>query len=131
MTSGAFRLIGSLVLLGGFLAVLGRGSAVETSAPARNLIDLHAHSSQLDNKQCLACHADVVKDRTLDKNVKTYHRVHLESKLATPKNCADCHQSVDLRNGSAAALRKQVSPELCAACHRGGVEGAKVLFAPQ
>ena len=95
------------------------------------LIDLHAHSSQLDNKQCLACHADVVKDRTLDKNVKTYHRVHLESKLATPKNCADCHQSVDLRNGSAAALRKQVSPELCAACHRGGVEGAKVLFAPQ
>ena len=44
------------------------------------------------------------------------------------KNCADCHQSVDLSEGSAAALRKQVDPQLCAGCHSGGVKGAKELF---
>jgi hypothetical protein len=55
-------------------------------------------------------------------------RLHLESKLETPKNCADCHPSVDLREDSAGSLRKQVDPQLCAGCHSGGVKGAKVLF---
>jgi hypothetical protein len=55
--------------------------------------------------------------------------VHLESKLATPKNCVDCHASVDLREGSAAALRKQVDSQICAGCHSGGVTGANTLFA--
>jgi len=127
-----FRIIGTLVLLGGLMIILSNGYAAEKGTVARkNLIDLHAHSAQLNNKQCLACHANIVNDESLDRKVKTYHRLHLESKLPTPKNCADCHQSVDLRNGSAAALRKQVSPQLCAACHRGGVKGAKVLFAPE
>ncbi len=127
--SGWCKSLGALLVAAGVMVALSTGNA-EERAP-RNLIDLHAQSGKLTNKQCLACHANVVKDQTLDKRIKTYHRLHLESKLPTPKNCADCHQSVDLRNGSAAALRKQVSPELCAGCHRGGVQGAKVLYAPQ
>jgi len=98
-------------------------------AAEKNLIDLHKNAGKMTNKECLTCHANIKKDVTLNKKFKTFHRVHLESKLETPKNCADCHQSVDLRNGSAAALRKQVDPQLCAGCHSGGVKGAKVLFA--
>ncbi len=127
--SGWCKSLGALLVAAGVMVALSTGNAAE-KAPI-NLIDLHAQSGKLTNKQCLACHANVVKDQTLDKRIKTYHRLHLESRLPTPKNCADCHQSVDLRNGSAAALRKQVSPELCAGCHRGGVQGAKVLYAPQ
>jgi hypothetical protein len=98
-------------------------------AAEKNLIDLHKNAGKMTNKECLTCHANIKKDVTLNKKFKTFHRVHLESKLETPKNCADCHQSVDLRNGSAAALRKQVDPQICAGCHSGGVKGAKVLFA--
>ncbi len=98
-------------------------------AAEKNLIYLHKNAGKLSNKQCLACHANIKTRVTLNKKFKTYHRVHLESKLGTPKNCADCHQSVDLREGSAAALRRQVDPQLCAGCHSGGVKGAKVLYA--
>ena len=103
--------------------------ATTVMATGKNLIDLHANAGKLSNKECLSCHADVKKDVTLNKKFKTFHRVHLESKLQTPKNCSDCHQSVDLREGSAAALRKQVDPQICAGCHSGGVKGANILFA--
>lgn len=94
----------------------------------KNLVDLHKNAGKLSNKECLACHKNIKKDVTLNKKFKTYHRVHLESKLATPKKCSDCHKSVDVRNGSAAALRKQVDPQICAGCHSGGMKGAKVLY---
>ncbi len=113
------------VVLMGLLLVL---PAVVHGAEA-NLIELHKQAGTLSNKECLGCHQDITKQTTLKWNIKTFHRLHLESKLATPKQCADCHQSVDLRQGSAAALRKQVDPQLCAGCHSGGVKGAKVLFA--
>jgi predicted CXXCH cytochrome family protein len=118
------------VLLGGFTMALSVvGYAAETKSTPVNLINLHAHSGQLSNKECLACHSKITTSVTLDRKIKTFHRLHLESKLPTPKNCADCHQAVDLRNGSAAALRKQVNPQICAGCHTGAMTGAKVLFA--
>ena len=112
--------IGCLLLL---LSVATAGAA------EKNLVDLHANAGKLSNKECLACHAKITKDVSLNPKFKMFHRVHLESKLATPKNCVDCHASVDLREGSAAALRKQVDSQICAGCHSGGVQGAKVLFA--
>ncbi len=111
------------------LAVFLLGLCVPVGMAAeRNLIELHKNASALSNAKCLACHARVNTDVSLNKKIKTYHRVHLESKLATPKNCSACHQSVDLREGSAAAIRRQVDPQICAGCHRGGMPGAKVLF---
>jgi len=98
-------------------------------AAEKNLIELHKNAGNLSSKECLACHASVKKDVPLNKKFKTFMRLHLESKLDTPKNCADCHQSVDLREDSAASLRQQVDPQLCAGCHSGGVKGAKILFA--
>ena len=105
------------------------GQATGAAAAKSNLVDLHANAGKLSKKECLACHARIATDVSLNKKIKTFHRLHLESKLATPKSCADCHQSIDLRNGSGTALRKQVDPEICAGCHGGGVEGAKVLYA--
>ncbi len=100
-------------------------------AAEKNLVDLHKNAGKMSNKECLACHGKIMKEVSLNKKFKRFHRVHLESKLGTPKKCADCHQSVDVRNGSAAALRKQVDPKICAGCHSSGsgVKGAKVLFA--
>jgi len=98
-------------------------------AAEKNLIELHKNPGNLSNKECLACHPSIRKEVSLNKNFKTFMRLHLESKLDTPKNCADCHQSIDLREDSASALRKQVDPQICAGCHSGGVKGAKVLFA--
>lgn len=98
-------------------------------AAETNLIELHRNSASSSNEACLSCHKDIAWQTTLNPRIKTFHRLHLESKLGTPKNCPDCHRSVDLRNGSAAALRKQVDPQLCAGCHSGGIPGVKVLFA--
>lgn len=112
-----------------FLVSLVLLFASTVMAAEKNLVELHKNAGKMTNKECLACHADIKKDVTLNKKFKTFHRVHLESKLATPKKCADCHQSVDVRGGSAAALRKQVDPQICAGCHSGGVKGANVLFA--
>ncbi len=113
-------LIGCLLLL---FAVTTAGAA------EKNLVELHKNAGKMTNKECLACHAKIKTDVSLNKKYKPFHRVHLESKLGTPKNCADCHQSVDVREGSGAALRKQVDPQICDGCHNGGVKGAKVLFA--
>ena len=118
--------------IGGLLFVL---SGALAGAAEKNLVDIHAREAK-SNKECLACHADVTKAskankacKPADKACKTFHRVHLESKLATPKKCADCHSTTDLRNGSGAAMRKQVDPEICAGCHNGSIKGAKVLYA--
>jgi len=127
--------LGALVMaLASHAAGAATSGAVATdraagAMPAKtNLVELHASAGKLGNKECLACHARIATDVSINKKVKTYHRLHLESKLTTPKDCADCHQAVDLRNGSAAALRKQVDPEICAGCHSGGLKGAKTLY---
>ncbi len=99
------------------------------TAAEKNLVDLHKNAGKMNNKECLACHAKIMKEVSSNKKFKMFHRVHLESKLGTPKKCSDCHQSVDVRNGSGAALRKQVDPQICSGCHSGGVKGADVLFA--
>lgn len=103
--------------------------ASSAAAADKNLIEMHKTADKISSAECRACHANIEKDVSLDKKIKTFHRVHLESKLAAPRNCAACHHSVDLREGSSAALRKQVDPQLCARCHSGRIKGAKVLFA--
>lgn len=98
------------------------------TAAERNLVDLHKNAGSMTNKQCLKCHAKILSEKSANKKFKTMHRVHLESKLETPKKCTECHASIDLREGSAGALRKQVDPQICAGCHDGGMKGAKKLF---
>lgn len=97
-------------------------------AAEKNLIQLHKNAGKTATKECLSCHSGIMSEVPLDKKFKTFHRVHLESKLETPKGCSDCHDSIDRREGSTGAVRKHVDPELCAGCHTGGQKGAKVLF---
>lgn len=132
--------LGALVLaLASHAAGGATGEPAGAKAAQKNLVDLHANAGMLGNRECLACHAGIpkevslkgacAKDASAGPKCTRFHRVHLESKLDTPKKCADCHQSIDLRNGSAAALRRQIDPQLCAGCHGGGMKGAKVLYA--
>lgn len=102
--------------------------AAGAGAAEQNLVELHKNSASMTNKQCLKCHGKILSEKTASKKFKTMHRLHLESKLETPKKCTECHASVDLREGSAGALRKQVDPQVCAGCHDGNMKGAKKLF---
>jgi predicted CXXCH cytochrome family protein len=113
-----------LLLIAVLLGVPAAASAAEP-----NLVELHKTPGTAANTACLACHQDIGKQTGLNTRIKTFHRLHLESKRETPKQCTECHASVDLRESSAAALRKQVDPQLCAGCHSGGLKGAKTLFA--
>lgn len=113
-----------ILVLGGLLLIAPWATAAES-----NLVELHKNAGKMTNKQCLACHAKILTETTANKKFKTLHRLHLESKLETPKKCSECHVSVDVRGGSAGALRKQVDPQLCNGCHDGGMKGAKALFA--
>ena len=117
-----------LILLAGLATLALAGHTAAPGAAAKNLVAQHANPGKASNKECLACHAQIATGVSLNRKIKTYHRLHLESKLTTPKECGGCHQTIDLRDGSAAALRKQVDPELCAGCHSGGLEGAKNLY---
>lgn len=105
-------------------------SLVAIGAPGTpiNLIELHRNPGSSTNQQCLNCHKNILQDKTAKPKIKTFHRLHLQSKLETPKKCQECHQSVDMREGSAGALRKQVDPSICAGCHDGGLPGAKKLY---
>jgi|GEM_PF-1439375 len=98
-------------------------------AAERNLIALHRGAENVPQKECLSCHGAILEETTGNRKIKTMHRLHLESRRDTPKTCSSCHRSVDLREGSAGALRKQVDPAVCVECHSGGLEGARVLFA--
>lgn len=101
---------------------------IAASGAPQNLIELHKNPGSSTNQQCLKCHQGILQGKTAKPEIKTFHRLHLQSKLETPKECLDCHQSVDLREGSAGALRKQVDPSICAGCHDGGMPGAKKLY---
>jgi hypothetical protein len=103
-------------------------AAAKSAGPPKNLIELHKSLAKMTNAQCLACHSGIKTGVSLNAKIKTFHRLHLESKRETPKSCSDCHESVDLRNASGAELRKQVDPQVCAVCHSGGQEGIKTLF---
>jgi len=103
--------------------------AATTFAEQKNLVELHKNAGSLSTRECLSCHSDITKQVTQKKKIPAFHRLHLESKKDTPKECADCHRSVDLREGSAEAFRKQVDPPICLGCHDGSIKDAKVLFA--
>ncbi len=80
-----------------------------------NLTALH-HEAKANAAQCTTCHGDRKGEVAKDGKSKTLHSRHLSSALLK-FTCTNCHQCVDLREKSAASVRKQVSSELCAECH--------------
>jgi hypothetical protein len=89
--------------------------ATSVAPTGDNLISVHSQARS-HAEQCTSCHGDRKQELGTDGKTKTSHALHLSSPLLK-FSCVFCHPTVDLRQGSAATLRKQVSPELCASCH--------------
>ncbi|MFQ6057410.1 MAG: cytochrome c3 family protein [Anaerolineae bacterium] len=81
-----------------------------------NFEALHRQALTVPVEQCIACHGDRAEERSLSPDYPTPHRIHLTDALLKFQ-CTSCHRSVDLREGSAASLRRQVDVELCVKCH--------------
>ncbi|MHB9111149.1 MAG: cytochrome c3 family protein [Thermoleophilia bacterium] len=83
-------------------------------------IDYHGNASSHQYSECISCHGDRTDEQSLyDAAFGQYfdgpHKVHLTSDQLS-FTCTQCHESVDIREESAASVRKQVSME-CSKCH--------------
>jgi len=140
---GTFRRPGRLIALGALMVLLA-GSAAATGPgtsigpPQPNGPDLTAmHNGKAFAKNnCLGCHADVMKQATLDKNIKAAHAAMVPfapgydaKKGATNQVCVSCHEKVDLMDHSAAQIRRNVSVDMCAACHGNSGPASKKFYA--
>jgi hypothetical protein len=101
--------------------------------PRKNIITIHDSSSRQYNKNCLECHAGILSEQSLDTEIEPAHIAMFDFAPGKPgdnKQCIWCHQTVDLVQGSAGSLRKQVDATLCAMCHgtidRNGPSGGTV-----
>lgn len=97
------------------MGVLSALAWASMAGPNDNLVFLHKEA-KAHAADCTGCHGDRKTETGTDGKTKSSHTLHLTS-LLLRFNCVSCHQSVDLREGSAANLRKQVNPEFCARCH--------------
>ncbi|MFQ6088767.1 MAG: cytochrome c3 family protein [Candidatus Methanofastidiosia archaeon] len=81
-----------------------------------NLYTLHLNALSLESRECIDCHGDKSQETSLKEGVETPHKIHLTSEILNFE-CVTCHQKVDIQEGSAASLRRQVDVEFCAKCH--------------
>ena len=101
--------------------------------PRKNIIAIHDSSSDEYKKKCSECHADIAKAQSLEPTIPAAHVAMFDFAPGKPgddKQCIWCHRTVDLVQGSAGNLRKQVDATLCAMCHgpidRNGPSGKTV-----
>jgi hypothetical protein len=100
----------------------------------KNIIAIHDSSSEQYDKDCLDCHAVILSAKSLDESIAPAAHVAMfdfaPGKRGDDKQCRWCHRTVDLVQGSAGSLRKQVDATLCAMCHgpinRNGPSGKTV-----
>jgi hypothetical protein len=103
--------------------------------PGKNLIAIHDSSSSQYNKKCNECHADIRNAQSLDPSIPNVHVAMFDFAAGKPgddKQCIWCHRTVDLVQGSAGNIRKQVDATICAMCHgpfdRNGPSGTVKQF---
>jgi hypothetical protein len=101
--------------------------------PRKNIIAIHDSNSGQYDKKCNECHADIRNAQSLDPSIPAAHVAMFDFAPGKPgddKQCAWCHRTVDLVQGSAGDIRKQVDATLCAMCHgpidRNGPSGKMV-----
>jgi mono/diheme cytochrome c family protein len=86
----------------------------------KNIIAIHDSSSEEYKKKCSECHADIPKAQSLDPSIPAAHVAMFDFAPGKPgddKQCIWCHRTVDLVQGSAGNIRKQVKATLCTMCH--------------
>ena len=88
--------------------------------PRKNIIAIHDSGSEEYNKKCSECHADIRNGQSLDPLIPNVHVAMFDFAPGKPgddKQCIWCHRTVDLVQGSAGNIRKQVDATLCTMCH--------------
>jgi len=85
----------------------------EEKRERRNLIALHNSSSPQYDNNCTSCHGKRDNEKSLDPQIPRVHTSHIAKEIA----CTHCHKTVDLIEGSAANIRRQVNVEICIECH--------------
>ncbi len=104
-----------------FALVLNIFAEDEVIDPRKNIIAIHDSSSEQYDKNCLECHADILSAKSLDPTIAPAAHVAMfdfaPGKPGDDKQCIFCHRTVDLVQGSAGNIRKQVDATLCAMCH--------------
>jgi cytochrome c5 len=97
--------------------------------PKKNIIAIHDSNSDQYDKKCNGCHADIRNAQSLEPSIPNVHVAMFDFAPGKPgddKQCIWCHRTVDLVQGSAGNIRKQVDATLCAMCH--GPAGAGKQF---
>ena len=88
--------------------------------PKKNIIAIHDSKSDQYDKNCNECHADIRNAQSLDPSIPNVHVAMFDFASGKPgddKQCIWCHRTVDLVQGSAGNIRKQVDATLCTMCH--------------
>ena len=89
-------------------------------AQTENLIKLHKNAVS-NASLCVQCHGDRTDEKSLKEGIPSIHTTHLtklKKMLEGKGGCTFCHKSVDLQEGSAANIRKQVDVKTtCMKCH--------------
>jgi mono/diheme cytochrome c family protein len=97
--------------------------------PKKNIIAIHDSSSDEYKKNCSECHADIPLAQSLEPSIALAAHVAMfdfaPGKPGDDKQCIWCHRTVDLVQGSAGNLRKQVDATLCTMCHGPAGPGKK------
>ncbi len=78
-----------------------------------DIIAFHQDLTKVASDQCVRCHGNKAEEKSLNPDIDTPHVIHIQ----IMSECNLCHKKVDLLEGSAAALRKQVDPQVCNGCH--------------
>lgn len=132
----ALMLVGAVALLSSRIGVAAPDVDGPLRATASDLVAIHDADSPSFNKNCLKCHADVMKRATLDKKIKNAHAAMVPfmpgynaKRGATNENCISCHTKTDVLQHSAAQIRKNVSSAQCAACHNKAGPASKKFYA--
>jgi nitrate/TMAO reductase-like tetraheme cytochrome c subunit len=95
---------------------------------SENIFAQHDRTSARYNKNCTACHAEILTEQSLNPSIRTAHVIMLP-KTPGEKNdqkCLWCHKTVDLDQKSAGNLRRHVDVMLCSLCH--GASGVEKQF---
>lgn len=132
-----FTLAGGLTLA---VAVHAAGTASASLGPPQakspDLAALHDAGSPSFSKDCLTCHADVMKKSTLDRKVRNAHAAMVpfapgydSKKGVTSAVCVSCHERVDVVQHSAAQIRRNVSVDACVACHGKSGPSSRKFYA--
>lgn len=88
--------------------------------PTKNIIAIHNSSSDAYEKDCKKCHADIPDAQSLEPSTPAAHVAMIPfapGRVGGDEQCIWCHRTVDLVQGSAGNLRKQVDVSLCSMCH--------------